>query len=350
MARSEPVGPPGLEPGTYGLKVRYSAIELRPLRSHDLREPTGRKRTESGAAPARGRTLAPRQRRHMSRISVLSGNIRLVETAFYEQVGADSYVATSATIGPWSANAQHGGPPSALAARAIERHEPDPKQRLARVCIDILRPIPIGKLTIRTRTVRPGRRVTLVEAVLEADGQDVLHARGWRIERPAGGVPEINEGGRPATLPPADDGTPPDIFGRQGDGYLTMIDWRFRADEYDSVKQGPDGRQAQVRSAWTRPRIPLLPGEDASPMCRTLLVADSGSGVSAALPVSDFTFVNVDLTVISRRDPIGEWLLLESSTVIGADGTGLASTVLSDQQGSFGRGIQTLIVAPIAQS
>lgn len=288
-----------------------------------------------------------------------------MENAFYEPVaGKDDgiFIATSATVGPWSAHAQHGGPPSALAARAIERHEPDHRQRLARVSIDILRPVPIGKISIRTRTVRPGRRVTLVEAVLEADGQEVLHARGWRIERPAGGVPEVKDGGQPDPLPLADvgDGTPPEIFRRQRRGYLTMIDWRFKPVDFANAAQpaqpagpaaiqGPDGLYAQARAAWTRPRIPLLPGEEPSPMARTLLVADSGSGVSAALPVSDFTFVNVDLTVILRRDPIGEWLLLESSTAIGADGTGLATTQLSDQQGSFGRGVQTLIVAPLAQ-
>jgi hypothetical protein len=272
-----------------------------------------------------------------------------VESAFYEQVDADSYVATPATIGPWSADAQHGGPPSALAARAIERHEPDPRQRLARVGVDILRPVPIGKISIKTRTVRPGRRVTLVEAVLEADGQDVMHARGWRIERPDGQVPEVREGGLPASLPPASNGSAPDIFTRQRHGYLTMIEWRFKPDDYDNARQGPEARQARVRSAWTRPRIPLLAGEETSPMCRTLLVADSGSGVSAALPVAEFTFVNVDLTVIAQRDPMGDWLLLEASTVIGADGTGLASTRLSDQQGSFGRGLQTLIVAPVTR-
>ena len=279
-------------------------------------------------------------------MSVLSGNIRLVETAFYEQIGADTYVATPATIGPWSADAQHGGPPSALAARAIEQHEPDSRQRLARVSIDILRPVPVGKISARTRTVRPGRRVTLVEAVLEADGKDVLHARGWRIERPAGGVPEVREAGRPDSPPSAGDGEPPDIFSREQRGYLTMIEWRFNPGDYLSARQGPDGLESQVRSAWTRARIPLLAGEEASPMGRTLLVADSGSGVSAALPVSDFTFVNVDLTLVAQRDPIGEWLLLEASTVIGADGTGLASTRLSDQEGSFGRCLQTLIVAP----
>ena len=81
-------------------------------------------------------------------------------------------------------------------------------------------------------------------------------------------------------------------------------------------------------------------------MSRTLLVADSGSGVGAALPASGFIFINVDLSVVLPRDPAGEWLLLEASTAVGADGTGLATTRLSDQHGSFGRAWQTLLVAP----
>ncbi len=261
-----------------------------------------------------------------------------MESAFYEAVGADSFVATQATMGPWSADAQHGGPPAALAARALELHEPDPRQRLARVCVDILRPVPIAKLNIRTRIVRPGRRVALLETVLEADGREVLHARGWRIERPAGAVPEVTDGVPPE--PVTDPGiSAPEIFSRQRLGYLTMIEWRFRA----------PGADARARSAWTRPLIPLLEGEEMSPMSRTLLVADSGSGVGAALPVSGFTFINTDLTVVVPRDPVGEWLLLEASTMIGSDGTGLTTTRLSDRLGSFGRGMQTLLVAPLPQ-
>ncbi len=83
-------------------------------------------------------------------------------------------------------------------------------------------------------------------------------------------------------------------------------------------------------------------------MTRTLLVADSGSGVSAALPVSEFIFINVDLTVVLPRDPVGEWLLLEAVTATGADGIGMATTRLSDQMGSFGSALQTLLVAPAA--
>jgi hypothetical protein len=55
----------------------------------------------------------------------------------------------------------------------------------------------------------------------------------------------------------------------------------------------------------------------------------------------------VDLTVVLPRDPVGERVLLEAVTVIG-DGTGMATTRLSDQMGSFGAARQTLLVAPAA--
>ena len=268
-----------------------------------------------------------------------------MNSAFYEPVGRDSlghetYVATPATIGPWSADAQHGGPPSALAARALQRHEADERQRLARVAVDILRPVPVGKVSLATRTIRAGRRVTLAEVVMESDGQEVLHARGWRIERPAGHVPEVGDGVTPPPLPPVGGGHAPDIFARTERGYLASIEWRFRPADFAGAGAGA------VRAAWTRPRLPLLPGEDPAPMERALLVADSGSGVGAALPAREFIFINVDLTVVLPRDPVGEWLLLQPSTTIGADGTGLTLTRLSDTRGACGHGMQTLLVAP----
>ncbi len=287
-----------------------------------------------------------------------------MDSAFYEPAGAGTYLSTPATVGPWSRDAQHGGPPSALAVRALELHEPDERQRLGRVSIDILRPVPIGKLSVTTRMVRPGRRVALVEAVVEANGQEVLHARGWRIERPTEPVPEIVDGAPAAPLPAEGDGKLPVIFEREPVGYLASIEWRFlpsELDEYVAAEPaalagttGPAGaagpahspRTAQIRAAWARPLIPLLPDEEASPMARTLLVADSGSGVGAALPATEFIFINVDVTVALPRDPAGDWMLLEAETSIGADGTGLAATRLSDQTGPCGRAWQTLLVAP----
>src|SRR5258706_139571 len=170
--------------------------------------------------------------------------------------GQHSYVATAATVGRWSLDAQHGGPPSALAARALERHGHDERQRLARVAVDILRPIPVGKLSVRTRLVRPGRRITLAEAVMEADGHEVMHARGWRIERPAGDVPEIVDGASAAPLPAAGAGEVPSIFTREPEGYLASIEWRFPPPEFPPHH----ARDAPATAGGDPPRVPLAPG------------------------------------------------------------------------------------------
>jgi hypothetical protein len=259
-----------------------------------------------------------------------------VHNAFFEPAGTGTFVATPATAGPWSPRAQHGGPPSALAARALELHEPDEGQRLARVAVDILRPVPLGKIAVRTRTVRPGRRVALLEAVLEADGQEVLHARGWRIAISGGQVPAAGTGPAPPPIP----GERPvsSLRGAHMAGYLEAMDFRFvTGDGFGTL--GP-------AVVWGRPRIPLIPGEEPSPMGRALLIADSGSGVSATLDAQDFLFINVDLTVILPRDPVGEWLLLDAATTIGDQGTGLAETTLSDRHAPCGTALQTLLVAP----
>jgi len=259
-----------------------------------------------------------------------------VANAFFEPTGTHSFVATPATAGPWSAGAQHGGPPSALAARAMELHEPGDGQRLARVAVDILRPVPVGKITVSTRTVRPGRRVALLETVLEADGQQVLHARGWRIATPGGPVPAVGAGATPPPVPAQPH--VPHFPGGHVAGYLQAIEWRYVT--------GAGFETPGPAVVWARPTIPLIPDEQPSPMARALLIADSGSGVSATLDPTRFVFINVDLTVVLTRDPAGEWLLLDSATTIGEQGTGLAETTISDAHAACGSAFQTLLVAP----
>jgi hypothetical protein len=259
-----------------------------------------------------------------------------VHTAFFEPAGADSFVATPATAGPWSPDSQHGGPPSALAARALQLHQYDPGQRLASVSVDILRPVPLGTVTLRTRTVRPGKRVMLLETILEAGGQEVLRARGWRIAVSGAQALATPGGAQPPPIPAEQ--PLPDYPGVHGAGYMAAIDWRYIA--------GGSFDQAGPAQVWTRPRIPLLPGEEPSAMSRLLLVADSGNGVSATLDPARYLFVNVDLTVAAQCDPAGEWLLLDAATTVGPQGTGLAQSTISDLTGPCARGMQTLIVAP----
>ncbi|HMA46600.1 MAG TPA: thioesterase family protein [Frankiaceae bacterium] len=259
-----------------------------------------------------------------------------VPAAFYEPLGGDRFRSTAATGGPWDLRLQHAGPPSALLARAFERCRPHPDLRLVRMTTDILGPVPVAELTVRARVARAGRRVELLDGVVEADGREVLRGSAWRIATTAAGsAPLVPEPGTPPPLPPEQ----PTTFwpGAQVAGYIAAIEWRFADGSFATA--GP----ARV---WTRPKLPLVVGEDVSALGRVLLVADSGSGVSAELDLQDWLFINTDLTVLLHRHPAGAWVCMESRTRIDADGIGMAETRLSDGDGRIGRALQSLLVAP----
>ena len=64
--------------------------------------------------------------------------------AFYERLDAETFAATTATMSPWDERLQHGGPPTALLARAITDAHPRDDMRIARVASEFLGPIPIA--------------------------------------------------------------------------------------------------------------------------------------------------------------------------------------------------------------
>jgi hypothetical protein len=186
---------------------------------------------------------------------------------------------------------------------------------------------------VAARRLRDGRSVDLVEATLTAEGVEVMRATALRIrgaELPL--PPGLGEAPR---LEGPDQGRPVPFFPTgQEIGYHTAVEWRFVAGSF--LEPGP-------ATVWLRMRHPLLPGEAPSPLVRVLAAADSGNGVGAALDYRRWVFLNADLTVYLARPAVGEWVALESATTV-ADGVGLATSVIHDQQGPVGRGLQALFV------
>lgn len=123
----------------------------------------------------------------------------------------------------------------------------------------------------------------------------------------------------------------------------TMGPWDpDRTDGADRAVNHPDGSDHGVDSAGhTQP--PPLP--QPSGLCRPLVVADSGNGISAALDLRRWLFINTDLTVTLHRHPAGEWVHMRARTTLDPDGVGVADSVLSDAHGRVGRGLQSLLVA-----
>jgi Thioesterase-like superfamily len=253
--------------------------------------------------------------------------------AFFLPAGPDRFRATELTRGPWDPGLQHAGPPAALLGRAVEGHGDRSGLQVARVTFEVARPLPIGELTVAARTLRGGRSVELVEATLLVGETEVMRATALRVrtadlELPDGLVPGPRlpgpKAGRAAPFFP----TGQDV------GYHTAMEVRFVAGSF--LEPGP-------ATAWMRMRHPLVPGEAPSPLCRVLIAADSGNGVSAALDYRRWRFINPDLTVYLMRPPAGEWVALEAATTAAA-GVGLADTALHDEQGPIGRAAQALFV------
>jgi hypothetical protein len=258
--------------------------------------------------------------------------------SYYEPLGPDRFRSTAATAGPWSPQAQHGGPPAALLGRALEALEDGSPRVVGRFTMDLLGPVPVQELTSTSAVLRPGRSVSLRQAeLLDGSGRTVARAQGWAFpgttwpedEAPGGlGVPLEHgpEDGHHEELPP---------FWHRG--YLDSVDWRWI--------EGAVTRPGRAE-VWMRPRLPLVPGEELSPLQRLLACVDSASGVSAALDPAEWNFLNTELTVHVVRPPVGEWVCLRAETTLGTGSVGLAAAEVYDVHGLVARSAQALLVAP----
>ncbi len=254
------------------------------------------------------------------------------EASFYVREG-DLYRATELTRGPWSPHHQHGGPPAALLAGLLEKHAAGEDARIARFTMVFHKPIGIDRFRVALETVREGKKVRLARAYLLAakDGKEVATAEALFVRRDTSIV-----AASPIEPPRAPDACPPYQFPFFAEpvGYHTAMEGRLIEGVFGQGKM----------AIWMRMRASVLPGETPSPAQRVVVAADSGNGISVALDLAQYTFVNPDLTVVLGRELEGEWVALDARTTIGPDGIGIADTLLADERGSIGRGVQSLIV------
>jgi hypothetical protein len=182
--------------------------------------------------------------------------------------------------------------------------------------------------------IRDGKRVQCLGASLISGGRELVRATAWRIREdrtPATATTPV-----PAPVPPPTSGDAASWLAR-GFGYGKATDWRFV--EGSPTEIGP-------AVAWGRIKVPLVEGEQITPLERLAIFADSGNGISNALDFDAYLFVNVDLTISLFRVPAGEWICMDAATTIGPIGRGLTRTTLFDQNGELGTATQTLFVAP----
>ena len=187
---------------------------------------------------------------------------------------------------------------------------------------------------VEARILRPGRSVEQLEGTLSDGEETLVRATAWRMAAEPNASVAHHE---PPPPPPEDGSTGGFAFWRDEGAYHRALDWRVVAGEVDGP--GP-------ATVWARLLVPLVAGEEPTPLERLLVMADAASGVSAALPWEEWLFVNVDLGIHLSRPPRGEWTAMAARTAIGPSGMGLCTSTLFDRDGAVGVSTQTLLVRP----
>ena len=176
---------------------------------------------------------------------------------FYERErgahGEERFFATELTRGPWSNDHQHGGPPTALLARAIE----EPGMFVVRMTCELLRPVPIAApLEVVTEQLAASRNVQRVAAALVSGEEQLAIAVAILIRLKEQAIPQhaLDDG---PPLPPLERCRAFEFpFFRHIVGYHTAIEVRAAEGEFGQGKF----------AAWMRPRVPLIASEQTTPL------------------------------------------------------------------------------------
>lgn len=220
-----------------------------------------------------------------------------------------------------------------LLAREIERVPAEQPMFVTRMTVELLRAFGRIPVESRSRVVRPGRKVQIVEASLWNGEQEVGRATAVRIRTSEVAVPaEPDE--RPHE--------PPESLHTWNGG------WRPGTDAYHLIgvenRSTLDFERPGPHFSWFRLRVPLVPGEEPTGLIRVCAAADFPNGISRVIDPRQMTFVNPDVTLYLHRHPVDEWVMVDARTWLEPNGVGVAEGALYDRRGRIGRSVQSLLV------
>ncbi len=253
--------------------------------------------------------------------------------AFFTAQG-DLYTPSEACRSPWNPAHQNGVAIAGLLTHVAEAVETPAPMLSAHFTIDILRPTPFGPIEGRAAVVRPGKKMQMLESLLIADGEVVARARVLRVREAAS--PSV-----PAPMTyPALEALPPRPFAPAAKVFGDLVESRIVA--------GAD--QAGPGTIWMRFNADIVEGAPATGLVHAAMLSDFGNGISNVMPRGRWSFANLDISLHLARRPRGEWLLIDSQTMVQGQGVGLVNSILADRDGPFGQAHQCLFIAEIARA
>lgn len=256
----------------------------------------------------------------------------------------ESFIPTKLAGGPWNPKHLHGGPPTGLLAHVLEAAAADPALRMARLTVDLLRPVPHAPLQVSIETIRTGRRLQLLAATMLAEGVAVCRASALFLAQQETAVPDYGQF-TPQQLPPRQDrpvSTVAALTGFPGESQgLPGLHTTAETCLLDGVQGRGEGR------VWMRLPVPVVAGEPASLTVQAATLCDFGNGVGQLRVNEQTGSINTDITLYLHRRPESEWLGLDARSRMEPNGSGLVETALYDERGLIGRALQAIITMPL---
>ncbi|MEZ5406642.1 MAG: thioesterase family protein [Acidimicrobiales bacterium] len=250
----------------------------------------------------------------------------------YFQPGPDGFGPHPEARGPWADDMLHGRLLGGLAARAFEAELIEPGWRAARLTVDLFRPAAMAPVTVRTQVVRQGRRIRVADAVMACGGHDVARATVVVLAEstePPGRIwrPDPQPWPDPLTVAWEPDPSEPEP---------AWIVTPLPGGEFESAGQS---------RVWTRERAGLVEGEPLTPFVRAAMSGDLACPLANGSDEGLY-YINGDYTLALGRYPVGEWIGLEASQQLAADGISIASSTLVDLGGPFATSTGTSLARP----
>jgi hypothetical protein len=262
--------------------------------------------------------------------------------AIYRREG-EVYLPGEWAGGPWSARHQHGGAAAALLARGALAAARETELRVARLTIDLFRPVPMQPLRLVRRFARQGRRIALAELSLLHEESEVTRASALLLRERGDLAPNWASHGEPA--PPGPESCEqvefmPRTFREQlPPGFHWSIQVRM-------------ARAAEAPLAWIHTPLEVVEGEPTSAFERAAALSDLCFGLGGrtllrrgwqeAASMST-RFINVDTTLYFEREPEGEWFAMRPTRIADDRGVGVAEVVSYDACGRYGRALQAIL-------
>ncbi|MGZ4772436.1 MAG: thioesterase family protein [Ilumatobacteraceae bacterium] len=264
--------------------------------------------------------------------------------SLFRRLDLNLVVPTDLARGPWDPSALHGGPVAALIAEAVEASPDDGVAWfVSRLTVELERPVPLEPIVVDTAVLRPGRKVSVIDATLRLTSTNAVLARGraLRIRTADVPLPHDDETVGPMLVPEP----PPPGPEHGSDEEIEATDYvAFHncAVEHRFIDL-PEAANGGVFD-WIRMIVPVLPDRPLTSLQRIAGAADFANGISHVLPFESHFFINPDLTIHLFHPMRGEWVGMASTTHHGSAGVGMSDTALYDIHGRIGRSNQSLLL------